>query len=361
MAAVSAFALAALALPASVDAQQTAIIDRSVAFSVVNKNDSGASCEPGQPDGATYTVRGSIVGPAVALARPNPAAMYIHGAMVAGDNLWRMRPGGDESFDYGLAMARRGHASVSVEMVGYGSSVLADRPDGNRVCQGSLADVILQLVQRLRSGDYTFGNAGKGPAFARVGVAGLSAGAQYAQAATYSPLAGSPSSRIDALIVMGHHDTPVATPEGYLLLSDTAQCASGGGPKNDDGSGPPHYWLFSRDLAPRVMFYDPDPRAESEWRRLHERDPCGLISARDEQFNADAQHLDEITVPVLLAYGDHDELFGQPGPQLHEQRFTGSADRKLMLFPGAGHVFFLEKQRDRWIEMIAGWLAGHGL
>jgi alpha-beta hydrolase superfamily lysophospholipase len=62
-----------------------------------------------------------------------------------------------------------------------------------------------------------------------------------------------------------------------------------------------------------------------------------------------------------LALGDHDEVYRTPGPQITFSRFTGSSDRTLMLFPGAGHVFFLERQRATWIRMIAGWLDGHNL
>ena len=70
--------------------------------------------------------------------------------MLSGDKLWRMRPHGDSSFDFALALAKQGHAAVTFDLIGYRSSVSATAPDGNLVCQGSEADVIHQVAQQLR-------------------------------------------------------------------------------------------------------------------------------------------------------------------------------------------------------------------
>ncbi|MGH7819553.1 MAG: alpha/beta hydrolase [Candidatus Binatia bacterium] len=344
----------ALALAVAPDGSRAdaEVVDQPVAFEVVNKNHSLVPC---QSDGKTYTLHGSLVAPESVLDAEKPAVtLYVHGAILAGDNLWRMRPEGDDSFDFGLAMARLGHASVSIELVGYGGSVTADRPDGNLVCQGSHADVIHQVVDTLRAGGYDFGGTSSGPAFDRVAVAGLSYGAQFAQPTVYS------FRNVDALIVMGYAEPFPGSPEFWASTPEYGAGCLRNDHKYDDGSGPAGYTTPRLELVPAWLFNDPDPRAEAEVIRLAERDPCGQLSSAGVRIATDAAHLGEIDVPVLLTYGDHDEVMGQPGPQIHFLRFAGSSDRTLMLFPGAGHVFFLEKNRAAWIGMIAGWLEGHG-
>src|SRR5262249_18844395 len=151
-------------------------------------------------DGRRYTLHGSLVAPASTLSRARKSVtVLVHGAMLPGDKLWRMRPGGDKSFDFGLQMALRGHAMVDFELPGYGSTVQGNAPDGNLACQGSMADVIHQVVDDMRSGNYTFGGA-RGPRFARVALAGFSFGSQYTQIEAYS------FQNIDAMIEMGWAD-----------------------------------------------------------------------------------------------------------------------------------------------------------
>lgn len=332
------------------------IVDRPVSFVVTNKNDSLVPCDA---DGNRYTIHGSLVAPASVLERRHRAlTLWIHGGLLGGDNLWRMRPGGDDSYDFGLAMARLGHASVSVELVGYGRSVTPEGPDGMLVCQGSQADVIHQVVDQLRSGGYVFGGEA-GPSFQRVAVGGLSYGPQFVQPAIYS----FPGTRIDATVIMGYADPPMPKPDAGLLLAKyAAQCVTGR-PKYDDGSGPGGYHLAPREAVPNGPFFnnDVDPKVEQEVLRLMERDPCGQAKSFPARIATDAGHIDEIAIPLLIAHGALDEIYQQPGPQEYFLRFTGSPDRTLMLFPGAGHVFFLEQQRAKWIRMISGWLTGHDL
>ena len=338
--------------PASARAQG-GIVDRPVSFSVVNENGSHVPCPA---DGRNYTLRGSIVGPASAIQGGDSAVtLLVHGAMLPGDKLWRMRPGGDASFDFGLAMARLGHAVATVELPGYGSSVTSDAPNGMLVCQGSMADVIHQVVSKLRTGTYTFGGGG-GPAFDKVALAGFSFGTQYTQVAAYS------FPNVDAVIFMGWGDPFLPSPEGVQFTSSTQlACFTGGQPKFDDGTGPGGYVKRPGDLAVKVQWYDSEPEAETQWIRSIQRDPCGIQTSFPGRLVADVTGLGSISVPVLVADGDHDELIGWLAPRVLYSRLTGTSDRTLMMFPEAGHSFFLEKKRARWIKQIAGWLGDHGL
>lgn len=333
---------------------QGGVVDRPFAVTVVNKNTSQIPCPA---DGRVYTLRGSLVAPAnrVSGGRGAAVTVLVHGAMLPGDTLWRMRPGGDESFDFALRMARLGHAVVSMELPGYGDTVSADAPNGALVCQGSMADVIHQVVDKLRAGDYQLGGAAGGPAFKRVAIAGFSFGGQYVQAAAYS------FPDIDALVVMGWADPFVPSEEGVQFTSGTQlACFNGGEPKFDDGSGPPDYVERPGDLAVKVQWYEPVAPAEEYWKAHIERDPCGLQTSYGGRFVADMTGLARVHVPVLVADGDHDELVGWLGPRVLFARLTGTPDRTLMLFPGAGHSFFLEKRRAQWTAKIAGWLGKRG-
>jgi pimeloyl-ACP methyl ester carboxylesterase len=345
-------ALVLLLVPAAARAQG-GVVDQAVSFSVVNENGSSVPCPS---DGRAYTLRGSLVGPASVLQARRPAVtLLVHGAMLPGDKLWRMRPGGDESFDFGLAMARLGHAVVSFELPGYGGTVGATGPDGNLVCQGSMADAIHQVVNHLRSGSYTFGGA-SGPAFDRVAIAGFSFGTQYTQVAAYS------FGNVDAVVLMGWGDPFMPSLEGVRFTAASALgCFTGGEPKFDDGSGPGGYVKRLGDLAIEVQWFDSEPQAESQWIRSLERDPCGISTSFPGRLVADLNGLSRIRVPVLVADGDHDELIGWIGPRALFDRLTGTTDRTLMLFPGAGHSFFLERKRARWTTQIAGWLDERGL
>lgn len=40
---------------------------------------------------------------------------------------------------------------------------------------------------------------------------------------------------------------------------------------------------------------------------------------------------------------------------------TGTKDKTLMILPGAGHAWFLERRRAHWADVIVGWLQARGL
>src|SRR4051812_47695055 len=110
-------AVLALMVPGVAAARTTKIASVPVSFQVANTNAPGApKCAP---DGATYTVRGHITGPAG--FRPAGATLYLHG-LGLGEWLWNFPV---QRYSFVRAMARAGHVSVSVDRLGYGQS---DRP-----------------------------------------------------------------------------------------------------------------------------------------------------------------------------------------------------------------------------------------
>ena len=117
--------------------------------------------------------------------------LYLHG-LGLGEWLWNFQP--VKSYNFVAGMARAGHASVTVDRLGYGAS---DKPpDGKSVCIGSQADVAHQIVGQLKAGSYTV-QGGKARKFKRVGLVGHSAAGQISitEAYTYRDL--------KALVVVG--------------------------------------------------------------------------------------------------------------------------------------------------------------
>lgn len=332
------------------------VIDVAVRFDVANVNRSALDCDS---DGAGYTVHASLVAPASALAASTPAVtLYLHGFEM-GEPLWRGMDLG-APYDYARTMAEHGHASITIDLIGYGTSVTEDGPDGFLVCYGSVADITHQIVDQLRHGSYTAEGL-EPPTFDRVGVAGFAGYAPAAQLMAYS------FGGIDALILIGYAGM-IGNPHALALISAnvTTGCRlnEGADPKWDDRPGPSngYYWHFSRDDAADWWFEDTDPGVREAWTRTMERDPCGApSSALQTWLRTDTQGLGTIDLPVLIALGERDRVYPPQSGMVHAQRFTGSDDVELRIFPEAGHLFHLERQRATWIGDMSGWLEERGL
>src|SRR2546423_129266 len=124
------------------------MVDLPVAFRVDNTNSSRLPCHS---DGKTYVVRGHLTGPRAAIAGPGPRAVTLYySGYDSGEWNWRFRvvPG----YDYAAELARVGHASVTIDQVGYGES---GHPQGNDTCLGAQADIAHQIIGQLRAGTYT--------------------------------------------------------------------------------------------------------------------------------------------------------------------------------------------------------------
>ena len=158
--AIAAVAALALAAPAAADAASV-----PVEFRVQNVNRSAVACPA---DGREYTLRGAIVGPADVLADRRraglAATLYLH-EFSFGRFFWNFE--GSRDFDWAARMADAGHVSVVIDRLGYDGS---DQVGGNDTCIGAHADMARQVVDQLRSGDYTA--AGGAPRFDRLVLAG---------------------------------------------------------------------------------------------------------------------------------------------------------------------------------------------
>lgn len=128
------------------------ISDLPVSFTVRNINRTKASCPV---DGRTYTVRGHLTAPTRLLegkSADNAVTLYQHG-IAAGEWYWRVEADG---YHHAEELAARGHASLTIDRIGYDTS---DTLDGLATCIGGQADITHQIIQQLRKGTYRSGDA----------------------------------------------------------------------------------------------------------------------------------------------------------------------------------------------------------
>jgi pimeloyl-ACP methyl ester carboxylesterase len=334
-------------------ATEEALVDLPVVFSVINKNDSKLPC--GKPDGLRYSVRGSLVAPAALLEAPERAVtLYLHGTTV-GEFQWHFREFRSRGYDFAWEMAKTGHASVTIDQLGYGNS---DHPNGNDLCTGTMADVAHQIVSALRTGGAPDGggyslNGEAGISFGRVAIAGQSWGMLVAQIEAYS------FGDVDGLIEHGMNNQPLLVAHFLPLLAPFAvSCARGG----DDGSGYAYSWS-DPELERLSVAWQMEPDV---WEAVKERllpDSCGNSDSNGDAMFGPEQwlHVGEIDVPVLIIAGKFDICAG-PIPvtsDLQAARMTASPDVTVRTIADQGHAGQFEPTKTALFDAIEDWLQAH--
>lgn len=330
------------------------IVDVLVAFGVRNSNDSGVPCASDQ---APYTVRGRLVAPRSALEAPRPRAVtvYLHGFNV-GAFMWQV-PGFPE-LDHPLAMAKRGHASVVVDRLGYDAS---DHPHGWLTCLGAQADVTRQLVDALRGGEYAVED-GKRVAFQKVVLAGHDSGATIADIVAYSY-----PGAIDGLVHFNWADQGFSetAQNGYFEL--LPECAAGGkkaeqGPpaRDDPAGGPLGYAQFLTDEQIRERQFNTDPEVIARLMRLWNRIPCGEMVPVPEVAQVNIQRLPQIRIPVLYGYAEHEFVWTEEGLVQQAGHYRNSPDLTTVVIQDAGHFPTFSRVAESFRAAISNWLRTRG-
>lgn len=343
------FAVMCLLASASTAARADGTVVREVSFHVQNTNTSGARCPS---DNADYTVRGHLAGPQSVLAGPTPptVTVYLSGEDI-GESNWRLTavPG----YDWPAQMARLGHVSLTIDMLGYGAS---GHPDGEQSCWGSQADVAHQIITQLRNGTYAVGR-GLPVKFQKIVLAGHDVGGAIAEIEAYS------YKDINGLALVTYAD------QGFtpLLMERFARagavCAGGGEPAYPGGPGG-YYYMERPDEYGPDLFYDADPAVIDAVVQLRERNPCGGIAWATPAINTNLVRDAEITPPVLLVIGQEDKIWTQDGWALQKEHFTGSSDVTAVSIPGTGHYPMFERTLPQPFGLraiFANWLTGHDL
>jgi pimeloyl-ACP methyl ester carboxylesterase len=311
------------------------ITDLPVSFTVRNINRTEAACPT---DGRTYTVRGHLTAPTALLERGGAKAvtLYEHG-IAAGEWYWRLPARG---YHHTEELARRGHASLTIDRLGYDGS---DKPDGYATCIGGQADIAHQIVQQLRRGTYHV--RGTAPRFAKVFLAGQSNGGQIVQIEAYS------FRDVDGLVIMDWTDRGLTPQANARFFTSLQTCLRGG------THGYAYYDLGTREFR-SGNFHDTDPAVEDLAAPLQNRHPCGDMVSQLGAVLVDVQRLRTITVPVLFLYGEDDARV-QGGAQ-QRALFTGAGDTRLVTVGGAGHYMGMARNAHVVHDTLAAWLRAHG-
>ena len=313
-----------------------------VSFTVSNVNQTLLPCAT---DGQTYTIHGHLNGTAAEL-KSGKVTLLQHG-LGLGEFFWRIQVPG---YDFTKNLATRGHATVSIDRLGYGAS---GKPDGNGSCIGGQADIAHQIIGDLKSGVY----AGVShPKFAKVGLIGHSAGGQITEVESYS------FHDATAIGILAYADQGISTYQTQLGQVALAQCAEGGKLKNVL-YGPPHYETLGSNLdqaydaffhsAPSNLLAAAAPRLSA--------DPCGDLSSYVAAMPIDMQNLSSITQPVLLVQGADDSLFPPPSVSNQAALFTGSSSVSYWEQPDAGHALTYEAGHTQLANRVASFLSKNGL
>ena len=334
--------------PGSATAPSPNVVKRPITFQVRNVNRSALACAS---DGAAYEVRGHLVGPAPkvgpgASGGGGSVTLYLHG-FSAGELFWHFSA--VPRYDYAVAMARAGHASVVIDRLGYGTS---GHPDGNQSCLGAQADVAHQVVEKLRSGDYVVEGGGP-PTFDRVALAGHSAGALIANLEAYS------FNDIDGLVAMSF--TPQVTQRAFeQFYANRTACDAGG--EQSVAGGPGGYAYFGQTDAEfqASAFHSAEPVVTRIATGLRRRDPCGDGASLIDALVLDLKSLSRVTVPVLLVCGREDATTPDFACPYLKRRYVGSRDVSLSFVPKAGHALPLERTAPVFRRRVSAWLSAHG-
>jgi hypothetical protein len=353
--------------PEAISGGDASIVDTPVSFDVVNRNGSAFPC---RSDGREYTVHGHVTGPRSDLegttVKPRVISVLLTG-FDEGEWTWRFRdvPG----YDYPFEMAKFGHTSLSLDMLGFGAS---GRPQGDDVCWGSQADVNHQIVQQLRRGTYDTVEGVRPVRFSTVLVSAHDSGPAAALIHAYTW-----PKDIDGI------STQIWAHQGFtpyiidLYARRNAACALGGQRADDPNDNPDDplddpsrgggYMLYGPpdEQFARDLFYEKraDPKVIEAVVARRRRNPCGHITTVAPVIRRNltgvpglVPSIKDITVPVLLIFpGPDDPVIDRDGQASEAANFTGSDD-VTTVWMDSGHFMELETCAPSFRAFTASWI-----
>lgn len=114
---------------------------------------------------------------------------------------------------------------------------------------------------------------------------------------------------------------------------------------------------------PLIRLNADDVSRDPEVRRLYDSDPlnyrgrmrAGLITAAGRALRHIDDHMDEITLPLLIMHGTEDALVGPDSSRMLYER-AASVDKTLKLYEGLYHEILNEPERAQVLADIIAWL-----
>ncbi|WP_159943816.1 MULTISPECIES: alpha/beta fold hydrolase [unclassified Nocardiopsis] len=319
------------------------VVDVPVEFTVDNVNRTRGQCSA---DGREYTVRGHLTAPEEVLEADAPAvALLVHGTNT-GEWIWRLDVPGR---NYVHELAARGHASVTIDRLGYGSS---DIPDGFASCSGAHADIAHQVVEQLRAGGYTVEEGDPVP-FDTVVMGGHSSGALVAETAAVS------FGGVDGLLLTGWAAVGITDDTNRRFLTAYQTCLEGGEEHGRPGDprGYVHFDPTLEDFLDGGLGARADPAVVSAVEAHWGRNPCGVMVSEPMAILYDLGLVGEIDVPVHLVFGAHDVL--RQGVEGYPGLFTSSPEVTETTLADAGHFVTVDAGSELLYDTAAAWMDRH--
>ncbi len=315
------------------------VVDVPVEFRVVNVNETAVPCAG---DGRTYTIRGHLTAPRHQLDGDGAITLYQHSS-ASGEWYWRLPVPG---YHHAYEMAARGHASLTIDRLGYDSS---DVPEGAAACIGAQATMAHQIVQALRRGEYRLTTGDPAPGFGKVFLAGHSNGGQLAETAAYT------FGDVDAIVLMAWSDRAISPEVLARVAVATGQCATGG-LAHESGNGTTGYVYFDRGSAAFAAdnFADTDPAVLAAAVPLQNQLPCGDLISQSPGLLLNLARAGEITVPVLTIHGEYDRWSAGGADAL--AGFVSAPEKRSIVVAGAGHLLGQSRSPARIFDPLADWL-----
>jgi len=328
--------------PAASAAGNNGIVQLPISFKVKNTNNTSVAC---QSDGKDYTVRGVVVGPKKAIQSADAATLYLHAVTWTSDYFNLNIPGHNFVQD----LAKKGHVSIAVDRLGYGNS---GKPvNGEGTCFGSAADVAHQIVDELKSGDYTL-NGAKAGSYKKVFIAGSSVGGMIANTVAYT------FHNVDGVYNQSFGDFSAGPYAGYEAVDVNERCYKGGDPSVSSNARP-GYATFAGGSRNTFWFGDAPQNVRDSVPPM-QPDPCGEMKSLPFAIGNDMQHLGEIDVPVLLTFGDADPVFPMGSAEQMQFRYFGSPKVTNVSLKGAAHYPILDNAFGDMVAATAAWLSENG-
>lgn len=329
---------ACLAAPARASADPGVVEERDVSFIVRNVNRSGVPCPA---DGRTYTVSGTLVGPANQLAASSTRRVnvLVHD-FTTGGWFWRM-PGHPDA-DYASRLAESGEVSLVIDRLGYDASPVRR---GTSTCAGAQADVLHQVIEQVRSGSPSI------PIPDDVVVHAHSVGAAIAQAEAAR------WKDVDGLVLMSWSDAGASLRAITESAKQHTACLLGGG----EAGAPRQYAWFARTEADfrSIHFATAGAALQSDATALRNPDPCGDAVSLAQLVTLGNVLTRSINVPVLLLYGGRDVLNRPDAATLQRIAYGPKAAVTVHKDPSAGGALPLEAGAADLRARVRDWLCAN--
>ncbi len=280
-------------------------------------------------DGNSYTIAGFLY--YNGNFRNRPLQVLVHGGTY-NHKYWDVPVVNDHSYSYARFMAEEGYALLAIDQLGTGES---SKPDGDFVTLNETALSLHQVLAQMRSGDNPLGYA-----FQKIILVGHSFGS------INSILVQGTYHDADALVVTALGHVPHELPIPSELITALAQF--------------PYFTLPPE--ARSALFYnaavaDPDVIAYDNLNLADLLTRGQLFTTFAAVFNPAADHVGEVTGPVLVQLGEHDALWPSSFAGGEAAFWTSASSVTVESLPEVGHSFNTHLDNKRGWQLIDQWIS----